>query len=723
MKKVKFLSLLLICVICLHTVLVMNNTINVYAYSDGSYFIKPSYTADSLRVIDRADLTVEQRPMIAALQGIIANKTSNQIYITDSTMRDGEFQDEDAYLRWLNDLRDNYGVSYTTTTDAWLLVNQYKSYLDGYILYKAGDSSLNVASSLAGILNAIPVEESLESTVQGYGLSKVIDVRGKDENWCKNNYWDSFNHDVIIEQKEENELCLRDFAAMHKCMVFYDGTQNSSFRTSLMQSLNNDAVIMGWGKVSGSENGFIMNSGENGVHYLPADWGKNLSVLSGFNPRSSYVQNTHEEPVYEENVHYVTFIVSDGDNVQWTLGRGMEDRWWGNNARGDFDMGWSFPPSLMRLAPTVMNWYYDTASTGSGRDNFVVGPSGSGFFFPGDYPTSEHDLHLERLNEFMGSADMNSVMLLGYNDWNNDAMFNRYTAQSNIDGLFYFEWYGFGLDTHGRTIKWSNDKPVISCGAKLFERKDECVSSINNASTNVYSDEAYTVVYTQAWEPNIMDNVKYVVDRLDQDVRVVTPEKMIKVVNHFRNPNNPPTPPVEDQVQVNLSNYYNADGFSYDINKTDGDFDGVGYSYSSDLVDNIQQYDKITYQLGSFEDGDLNSINCDSQTIDIEDGKYSEIRILGSSTNGSNSGDFTVNYTDGTSDVVNVTMEDWCNGTSNQKIVQTMDYRHDKNVNDNQYINNYIFAYYILADTNKTISSIKLPNNSSMHVLAMTLKP
>ncbi len=52
-------------------------------------------------MIDRANLTVKERPMIAALQGIVANKTSNQIYITDSTMRDGEYQDEDAYLRWL----------------------------------------------------------------------------------------------------------------------------------------------------------------------------------------------------------------------------------------------------------------------------------------------------------------------------------------------------------------------------------------------------------------------------------------------------------------------------------------------------------------------------------------------------------------------------------------------------------------------------------------------
>ncbi len=178
--------------LCIYPMAGEKSTSKVYAYSNGSYFVKPAYTATSLKVIDRANLTVKERPMIAALQGIVANKTSNQIYITDSTMRDGEYQDEDAYLRWLNDLRDNYSVSYTTTTNAWSLVDQYKNHLDGYILYKDGDSSLNVASSLAGILNAIPVEETLESTVTGYGLTKVIDVRGKDEAWCKDNYWHLF---------------------------------------------------------------------------------------------------------------------------------------------------------------------------------------------------------------------------------------------------------------------------------------------------------------------------------------------------------------------------------------------------------------------------------------------------------------------------------------------------------------------------------------------------
>jgi hypothetical protein len=110
----------------------------------------------------------------------------------------------------------------------------------------------------------------------------------------------------------------------------------------------------------------------------------------------------------------------------------------------------------------------------------------------------------------------------------------RYTAQPNVDGVFYFEWYDFGLDTHGRTIKWIDGKPVFSGGAKLFEQSSQLVDEINTASTDVSTDDAYTVVYVHAWqEPNIMDIVADVVQSLDADVRVVSPEEIIKLAVHF----------------------------------------------------------------------------------------------------------------------------------------------------------------------------------------------
>lgn len=483
-----------------------------------------------LIAVERDSLTDEELTLFASLQGILSNTSAVQPFLVERE------NPESSYAFFLDDIRDNHGVPYTDEVDVWNLVERFAPDLDGYILYEAGDSSINVASSLAGVLNALAVDVTLEGQAQAAGLEMVLDVRGRDEDWCGANYWDQLNHGLIVEAKEEIAYELRDFAAKHRAMVFFDGTQNSGWRTGLMGAMDPDATILGWGQVEGSEDGFIINSGRAGVHYLPADWASNLSVLSEFSGRDQYVQQTHDEPEFEENVHYVTFIVSDGDNLQWTINRGENDRWWGSPHRGEFDVGWTFPPHLMTYAPTIMDWHYDTASTGTGRDNFVAGPSGGGFFFAGDYPVEEHELHMVELNEMMGRADLNSVVLLGYNHWTDDAMFTRYLEQPNIDGLFYFEWYSFGLSTHGRTIKWYEGKPVFSGSVKLFERIEEATTVINGGGTDVRSDEGYSVVYANAWEPNIMDNIATVIEGLDPHVRVVTPEEMIKIATNFVEP-------------------------------------------------------------------------------------------------------------------------------------------------------------------------------------------
>ena len=61
--------------------------------------------------------------------------------------------------------------------------------------------------------------------------------------------------------------------------------------------------------------------------------------------------------------------------------------------RGGFNMGWALSPSLADLAPSVLRWYFDTASNGFGKDFFVAGPSGVGYLYPSMYPPADLDLH------------------------------------------------------------------------------------------------------------------------------------------------------------------------------------------------------------------------------------------------------------------------------------------------------------------------------------------
>jgi hypothetical protein len=82
---------------------------------------------------------------------------------------------------------------------AWELVDRYskKGVIKGYILsrldrsqgalnaYRPGmDCSVNVATSLAGLLDAVIVAEELQADAQAHGLRLLLDARDKTQLWC-----------------------------------------------------------------------------------------------------------------------------------------------------------------------------------------------------------------------------------------------------------------------------------------------------------------------------------------------------------------------------------------------------------------------------------------------------------------------------------------------------------------------------------------------------------
>lgn len=172
-------------------------------------------------------------------------------------------------------------------------------------------------------------------------------------------------------------------------------------------------------------------------------------------------------------------------------------------------------------------------------------------------------------------------------------------------------------------------------------------------------------------------------------------------------------------TKVDLSTYYNNDGFSYDTARSDGDYDHSGYTYSAELVTQSPTYNNIGYQLGSFVNGSKNVINCTGQSLNITGSSYASINFLGAGTAGDQTGTFKISYSDGTYSNVSITMKDWCTGSSGESIVETMAHRHSSTQDASQ--TNYIYAYYLTPTSGKTVTSIVFPNNDNMHIIALTL--
>lgn len=564
----------------------LTNKVSQAAIEDGVE--KAAYKATSLLVIKDADMSEYEKVMIASLQGLVANKTTTQIYIDP---------EGGQYDTWLADLNVNYGVTYSYVTNPWDLVNYYQSYIDGYLLWSVGNDSINVATSLAYSQNAILVENNIKTVADTNGLAMKMDVRDKNEQWVLNNYWNVLNHNLLVEQKEtlggtgieRKDHKLRDYAVMANAFTFYDG--NSTWRNTVMNSVEADALLLGWGDATNGEDQFINTSSLAGVSTLPADHAYNMSTLSGFS-KETLTQKAYTAPVVEEDIHYVTFVMSDGDNIQWLLGdfnndTGRDD-WYGNANRGNFSMGWGMAPAMIEIAPTVMKYYYDQASSGTNKDNFIVGPSGSGYMYPSKYPTAELDSHLTELNEYMGKTDLSIVEIIDFNSFNNIGLWDKYTAESNIDGLIYLEYTDHSAQKGA--VNWSNGKPVIAPRSVLWEgvtggSNQEVINTINAAERNPYSTAGYSIVLVHAWSKS-MDDIQAVVNGLSSDVRVVTPEEMVTLMTDNCEPNNDDT--------VYDYKYEAETDFGHNVGRLDGDGwsantsqDGTGHMMFGPAVSNI----------------------------------------------------------------------------------------------------------------------------------------
>ncbi|PSL28218.1 GxGYxYP domain-containing protein [Chitinophaga ginsengisoli] len=466
----------------------------------------------SLCVISGNNLSAEQKVLVATLQGLVAKTSADQIYIDEGG----------PSAVWTSYMNSKYGITLTNYASWADLVTHFKSKISGYVLYNrtSNQRSLTAATALCGPMNAIAVDASLETAVIAAGIStRKADVRTRDEKWVYSNYPKAFSNVLAAELTPTINHHLRDYITLTNAFTFYDG--ETPWRKTVLKGLAPEAFCFGYGQ---EEFSMVSNAAEAGVVMLPTDLAANLAPLSSIYDNSAIRQQTPATPVPENNVHYVTFLVSDGDNIAYDLW--SMQNYFSNPIRGSFNMGYTISPSLVDLAPAALRWYYENASA---KDRFVAGPSGSGYTFPSKMPVSALDKYLSRLNTFMGKADLNIVNILDQGAIGRMDIWNKYLSQSNIDGLIYT---GYGEAPNGSIQFADNGKPVIEARDNLWaglEEEATAISNINSRPANPSSASGYTLVFVHTWTKDLA-SIKKVVDGLNANVRVVTPDVFVKLV-------------------------------------------------------------------------------------------------------------------------------------------------------------------------------------------------
>ena len=500
--------------------------------------LKSSVKVTELIEIKSTDMTGAEAAMLATLQGLISNKTEKRIFI--NCMR----------TDWsLEDLIENHGIKVRQESNVWNIVQEYKEYIKGYVLYngdcsdynpdaklvynKDADESINVANTVAPFYEAVIVDQSIEEQVKKLGIPMLMDVSNKTSEWAFDNYWDRVNHDIVAEIFPQLKMFLRDYAYMTKSFVFHKVPQEGGFREKILSHMNTNGALIGWSHsiTKRGELDYISEASKYGIATIPSDWSPNISVFSSF---PEYKSGQHKRNVVEneKGVHYVTILMSDGDNEQWVFNDLLTSRkWFGNEYKGQFDVAFAMPPYLYDHAPTLLEKMYKMAgNTDKGQEQFIVGPSGLAYMYPSLYPEDKLDAHVMLLNDYMAKTDTHVVAIIDDGALDKKEIWDKYTAQSEIKGLFYLEY--FVHSTHKGKMYFSNEKPVVSCADMLWvdlTDDDEVVERVNKGSVNVEEPEAYSMIYVHAWSKN-MDDVAKMVSKFDEHVRVVNAEQFMDLI-------------------------------------------------------------------------------------------------------------------------------------------------------------------------------------------------
>ena len=473
---------------------------------------------------------------IASLSGIVA-RTSPEVFMADqgsNGTHDPEF--------WLNQfIADNPGTNVVWQGSLPFYIDRYKDRLNGYVLYNS--ATINEATSVSGALGAVMVHESLLPSISGAlgtaGLAQVEDVRSRDSTWVWNTYGGQLNKNMIFRQMPSFNQQLRSLAVLNAGFVF---NSTGATRDTFLAGQNDNTRVLGWG-YGGSETEFFGSASQHNLMGVPADH------LSGSAASARWEVAVPNQPAHSPtntpttpNKHYVAFVMSDGDNVQWLTNDFARDaRWFGSPYRGNFDFTFDMSPSLLDVNPVALKYFYDEAASDPNKTYFATA-GGWGL----NYPSQTPDIagFMNATVSAMQAVDQNVISVL--DDTPNLSKLQQMVARPEVMGLMLKTGSAYA-GQHG-TIYWHEGKPIVSVKYTLwdgFDTPNSIISSVNNAPTNPISNQSsYSIVNVHPWSTgtagggtgNPMSNVKYIVDNLDADVEVVTLEElMIHLHNNYGN--------------------------------------------------------------------------------------------------------------------------------------------------------------------------------------------
>lgn len=495
--------------------------------------------ADELYVVETSRIKNDERHTLLCLQGLV-NKEKVQLFVVNNWVANKQL-----------DYFEESGIKLVRTDgngNPWNLSSLIEKFSDcitdsGYVLYRETEfaEGLNTACNYATVKGWLAIPAQLKELAEDCGLKLMKDISEEeyDYKFLKkffNEYKDKFSDKGIVHIKAA-AAGLRDFAIQQGMFICY--TENNGkgerFLKKVLNGLGENGIVMGWCE---GEKRFVEFISRLGYSICASDHSYNLSVLNSF--ECDYpVPEAQEKITPDPTKHYISLIISDGDNVQW-LTNGINEYFRYLALDRDYPVTWGTPCICPELCPAALKAIY---SDGDDRTSFITGPSGIGYALPSVFEEKSMD---EYTTQTAAAMLRNGTRIVTILDDKPSAIktaaftrkFDYYSRFDNIDGGIIFldpHMYGSG---EGK-VWFSNGKPFLTVRKTLWstegydgitdEWMKEQAAEINSYVADNDSIDGYSAICVHAWSLN-PENLNEFVKLLDDHIEIVSTEQLMQMI-------------------------------------------------------------------------------------------------------------------------------------------------------------------------------------------------
>lgn len=503
-----------------------------------------------LEVYDIRGASREAQLTITTLAGLI-NRPQPRVYLLANPQDDF----------WLNmafpHVQHEYATPVKNDDVVEALLIKYRDSVQGMIIYNPNfPDSINIATTLAGQRNGIIVSPAQAQALQTpFKLPSFFDLnqfkwktRFQAYQWAYDNLL-SASSSRLIAGLNPGAIALRSFLVATRTFVYWldsrdilpDITNLLSSEHKLMQQIFSKfpagSTHLGWFIDEPSGVGLTSKAA---ITVLASDLFSNLEVFSAI-PTSAPLPPLKPVPAVrtpQTDKIYVSFTISDGDNLQYCQRRLQQI--WNDGARGSIPLGWTISPVLLQAAAGMAAYY---ASTATANDELIAGPSGAGYMFPSLWPSQNLPAFLEQTGQLMQQMNLSRLEILDSTPLESSGLpvlgGLRATGQAFSNEQLQLKFvhalapYGVrGLLSGSGTLHpdWELvDGMPIYQNLGLASSVSQAVDMIKYAASNKQQRPLYLNIYIMAWSLAPSD-LKQVVQQLGSGYEVVTPGTLLAML-------------------------------------------------------------------------------------------------------------------------------------------------------------------------------------------------